>query len=49
MQQVLDIFVGQGFAIRATLSEAVPDASGRGGSFKVQLEGPANLWALQVG
>ena len=48
VQQVLDIFVARGFAINATLSDATPSASGRGGSFRVKLEGPANLYALQV-
>ncbi|GAB4822963.1 hypothetical protein N2152v2_010009 [Parachlorella kessleri] len=47
VQQVLDIFTGQGFAINTTLSSVTPAASGRGGSFSVKMEGPANLWSLQ--
>lgn len=49
VQAVLDVFIERGFAIRATVSNAVPDASGQGGTFRVRLEGPANLWGLQVG
>ncbi len=49
VRRVLDIFVEQGFAINAAVSDVVPASSGGGGSFRVKLEGPANLWALQVG
>lgn len=64
VQQILDIYVANGYALKATIT---PGSSGGGGSgrptlspvdgtsaasagssFTVKLEGPANLWSLQV-
>lgn len=64
VQQILDVYVANGYALKATIT---PGSSGGGGSgrptlspvdgtsaasagssFAVKLEGPANLWSLQV-
>lgn len=42
-QQILDVFVQRGFALKAEVGEKVVDGKG-GGSFTVRVEGPANLW-----
>ena len=52
MQQVLDVFMAQGYALKATLTPGSSDTGGSGSSggslsFTVRLEGPANLWGLQ--
>lgn len=48
VQQLLDIFVARGYALNAAVGEVQPSPSGRGGTFTVRLEGPANLWSLQM-
>lgn len=47
VQELLDIFVANGFAIRAKVGNVV-EGKGGGGSWKVTLEGPANLWGVQT-
>jgi hypothetical protein len=44
VQQLLDIFLAKGFALKGSLTPG-PGAD----AFSVRLEGPANLWSLQVG
>lgn len=52
VQQLLDIYVDRGYALKATLTPAAtPNGSGGGpaqGAFEVRLEGAANLWSLQA-
>ena len=50
VQQVLDIFMSQGYALKATLTPGSSSSSSSEAgslSFTVRLEGPANLWGLQ--
>ena len=47
VQQLLDIFVRNGFAIRARVGSVVEGTGGRG-SWKITVEGPANLWGVQT-
>lgn len=63
VQQILDIYAAQGYALKATVAPGdggapggkptLSPVGGGGGSggeaFTVKLEGPANLWSLQVG
>ena len=55
VQQLLDVFVANGFALKSSLQvTAGSDAAGDGPAaagpttFTVRLEGPANLWSLQA-
>lgn len=48
VQRLLDIFVAKGFALKATLTPHTSSGGGGGGGFTVRLDGPANLWSLQV-
>lgn len=43
VQQLLDLFLAKGFALKGLLTPG-PGAD----AFTVRLEGPANLWSLQV-
>lgn len=43
----LQLFVAEGFAINARVVDARQPAGAARGTFTVQLEGPATLWALQ--
>jgi len=45
VQELLDVMVGQGYALKASVLDVAP-GPGRSGSFRVRLEGPANLWGL---
>lgn len=47
VQQLLNIFVSNGFAIRARVG-TVEAGKGGGGSFKVTVDGGANLWGVQT-
>jgi hypothetical protein len=47
VQQLLDIFVANGFALRAKVGSLVVGKAG-GGSWKIVVEGPANLWGVQT-
>lgn len=47
VQQILDIFVKNGFAIRANVGSVV-ESKGGGGSWKITVVGPANLWGVQT-
>ena len=47
VQQLLNIFVSNGFAIRAQVGSLVEGAGGKG-SWKITVEGPANLWGVQT-
>ncbi len=44
VQQLLDVFMAKGYALKATLT---PDP-GSPNSFTVRLQGPASLWSQQV-
>ncbi len=65
VQQILDIYVANGYALKASVTpgssggggagrptlspvDGTSAAAGAGSSFTVKLEGPANLWSLQV-
>lgn len=62
VQQILDIYVANGYALKASITPGGSGGSGRptlspvegasaasaGSGFTVKLEGPANLWSLQV-
>ncbi|CAK0738295.1 hypothetical protein CVIRNUC_001022 [Coccomyxa viridis] len=55
-QQILDIFAANGYALKATIQDVVPSRScastewhgacPSAGTFRVHLEGPANLWGV---
>lgn len=38
----------QGYAIKVSLTDVVPEADGSGGTFKVSVVGGANAWGLQA-
>lgn len=48
VRTLLDIFVDKGWCLSASISDVQPGAGGRGGSFTIRTEGPANLWGLQM-
>lgn len=47
VRQILAIYESKGYALKATLTPG--NTNGSGATFTVKLEGPANLWSLQVG
>lgn len=47
VQQLLDVFVRNGFAIRTKVG-ALVESKGGGGTWKIMVEGPANLWGVQT-
>lgn len=54
VQRILDIYVEEGYCLKATLTPGggtggATVGTGGGATFTVKLDGPANLWSLQVG
>jgi hypothetical protein len=48
VQQLLDIMVANGFALKAQVTEVQQYNSGAGGRFRVSVQGPCNLFSLQA-
>ncbi|KAL3684406.1 hypothetical protein R1sor_002428 [Riccia sorocarpa] len=48
VQNVLQILVDQGYALKATVDQVTPSSDSLGGKFRVKVDGGATLWGLQT-